>query len=120
PHQSEIYQERLSKVPHLILLKQIEGKDVAFKVGYERERDGSFYSWMGGVLPEARRMGIARDLAEEQERWAKAQGYQSIRFKTRNRHKNMLLFSIGRGFDLLSVEAFPERAESRIWLEKSL
>lgn len=117
PYPATVYQERLENVPHLILLKSIAGEDVAFKVGYEREKDGSFYSWMGGVLPQARRKGIALALAIEQERWAKAQGYQSIKFKTLNRHKKMLYFALGRGFDIIGVDAFPERGENRIWLE---
>ncbi|MFK7921841.1 MAG: GNAT family N-acetyltransferase [Bacteroidia bacterium] len=120
PYSALVYKARLAEVPHLILIKRLDDQDVAFKVGYERKKDGSFYSWMGGVLPQARRKGIALDLALEQERWAKAQGYRSIKFKTLNRHKKMLHFALGRGFDIIGVDAFPERGENRIWLEKEL
>ena len=120
PYPAEVYEQRLSNVPHLILVKRLEEQEVAFKVGYQREEDGSFYSWMGGVLPQARRKGVALALALQQEAWAKTQGYQSIKFKTLNRHKKMLHFALGRGFDIIQVDAFPERGENRIWLQKDL
>ncbi|MEL7533398.1 MAG: GNAT family N-acetyltransferase [Bacteroidota bacterium] len=120
PYPAQVYEQRLKAVPHLILLKRLREEDVAFKVGYQREKDGSFYSWMGGVLPQARRKGIALALALQQEAWAKAQGYKSIKFKTLNRHKQMLHFALGRGFDIIGVDAFPERGENRIWLQKEL
>lgn len=120
PHPATEYENRLAGVPHLILLACDGDLPVACKVGYERQQDGSFYSWMGGVHPDYRRQGLALRLAEAQEAWARAQGYQLIRFKTRNRHRNMLLFAIGRGFRVCGFEAFPDPAESRIWLEKVL
>ena len=33
---------------------------IGFKVGYER--DGYFYSWMGGVLSDYRKKGVAQNL----------------------------------------------------------
>ncbi|MEM6347666.1 MAG: GNAT family N-acetyltransferase [Bacteroidota bacterium] len=120
PYPAEVYEQRLSNVPHLILVKRLDKQDVAFKVGYQREEDGSFYSWMGGVLPQARRKGVALSLALQQEAWAKTQGYLSIKFKTLNRHKKMLHFALGRGFDIIRVDAFPDRGKNRIWLQKDL
>ena len=67
PDHSE-YHRRLDHVPHLILIAKLEGKLSGFKVGYER--DGNFYSWMGGVLPAYRKRGVAKALAKYQEDWA--------------------------------------------------
>jgi len=120
PYAAEVYEKRLSAVPHLILVAWMGTSAAGFKVGYERDDDGSFYSWMGGMLPDFRRKGLAQALAEKQEKWALAQGYSTIRFKTRNRHKAMLLFALQNGFHLCSVEAWDDPAESRIWLEKPL
>lgn len=120
PHPASTYETRLSKRPHLVLIAAEGDRPVACKVGYEREQDGSFYSWMGGVHPDFRRKGLARQLAEAQEAWAREQGYQLIRFKTRNRHRKMLLFAIGRGFRICGYEPFSDPMESRIWLEKEL
>ncbi len=119
PYPLEEYQRRLSVVPHLILVAYDAADQVAgFKVGYER--DGYFYSWMGGVLPAFRRQGVALTLAEAQENWAREQGYTSVTFKTRNRLKGMLCFALQRGFDLLEVEPRETIGEYRIWLRKTL
>lgn len=120
PHAAQEYQTRLSKVPHLILVACDAQTPIAFKVGYQRENDGSFYSWMGAVLPAYRRHRVALNLATHQEIWARQQGYTCIRFKTRNRLKNMLLFSLKNGFDVIHVEPRTQIEEYRITLEKKL
>lgn len=120
PYPEEIYEARLSGVPHLILVAEVNGKGVAFKVGYDRDKDSSFYSWMGGVLPDYRRAKLARRLAEHQEAWAKEQGYNSIRFKTRNKLKAMQIFAISRGFDIIALFPEDELGEYRILMEKQL
>lgn len=38
-----------------------DGQPIGYKLGYERQRD-TFYSWLGGVHPDFRRRGIAREL----------------------------------------------------------
>ena len=114
------YVKRLEGTPHLILIAEIEGEAVGFKVGYERERDGSFYSWMGGVLPEHRRKGVASLLAARFEQWALLKGYQSVRFKTRNKFKGMLVFSLNGGFKIVDFDPKDSLEEYRIILEKRL
>ncbi len=120
PHRATEYHKRLQGVPHLVLVAEAADGPVAFKVGYERDADGTFYSWMGGVAPQYRRLGLAQLLAERQEAWAKAEGYRAIRFKTLNRHQAMLLFAIGRGFHIVEVLPRANSAEHRIVLEKPL
>lgn len=120
PYAAEEYQTRLSSAcPHLILVAYADEKPVGFKVGYEREK-GYFYSWMGGVLLTYRRRGIAKQLAEAQETWAKAQGYSHIRFKTLNRHRAMLHFALQNDFHILAIESRTNIEEYRIWLQKEL
>jgi GNAT superfamily N-acetyltransferase len=75
---------------------------------------------MGGVLPEFRRHHIANQLADAQEKWAKENGYTAITFRTRNRHKAMLLFSIKNGFQIIGVEPRETIDEYRILLRKNL
>ena len=118
PHNLSIYQQRLTDVPHLVLVAYVDNVPAGFKVGYER--DGYFYSWMGAILPAYRRLGLARKLAEKQEVWAKAKGYPHITFKTRNRLKPMLLFAIGRGFDIIDIQPKATVDEYRIILRKLL
>lgn len=118
PPLSEEYHRRLDSVPHLILVAFAGSRAVAFKVGYQRE--DYFYSWMGGVLPEYRRMGLAARLAKTQEDWARAAGYDSITFKTRNQHKAMLIFALRNGFDIIGFREKDTVATNRILLRKAL
>lgn len=120
PHGEPVYHERLDGRPHLVLIACEGLFPVGFKVGYQRESDGSFYSWMGGVMPDYRRKHVARLLAEAQEKWAGAHGYDRIVCKTRNRHKAMLLFALRNGFRITGVDPQPDPEENRIWLEKVL
>jgi len=118
PHGLETYQQRLDGVPSIVLVAYVNGQPAGFKVGYERE--GYFYSWMGAILPQYRRLGLATKLAERQELWAKKQGYPHVTFKTRNRLKPMLLFALSRGFDIVEVQPKATLEEYRIILQKSL
>lgn len=116
---SELEMEaRLSGKRALSLGAFVENQLVGFKLGYER--DGQFYSWLGGVLPQFRRSGIAQALATAQEAWALENGYTSILFKTRNCHKAMLIFALKNGFQVIGFEAREPNSGSRIWLRKQL
>ena len=118
PYTAQEYHQRLNNVPHLILIAYDANKPVGFKVGYARE--DYFYSWMGAVLLDYRRHKIAKQLADEQEMWARQQGFKKIRFKTWNARKEMLIFGISNGFNILSVEPKEQIEAYRIWLEKTL
>jgi len=109
---------RIGEVPHLVLTAYLDGQLCGCKVGYER--DGMFYSWLGGVLPAFRQAGVAAVLADRQEAWAAQQGYRTIWMKTRNRFPAMLLMAVRRGFRITSVLPEEEIAEHRIVLEKSI
>lgn len=116
----EEYRKRLLQNQHLILLAYTEdGEACGCKVGYELSNT-CFYSWMGGVMPQWRRHGVAELLAVAQEKWAQKQGYERIRFKTRNSCKAMLHFALSRGFNIVGVEPKDQLIDYRIWLEKEL
>jgi GNAT superfamily N-acetyltransferase len=83
-----------------LLMASIETKPVAFKLGYELE-EKIFYSWLGGVVPEFRNLGIAADLMTAQHRWCKENGYSKIQTKTQNRFREMLLLNLRFGFDVV-------------------
>ena len=119
-HGAEEYEKRLSEVDHLILIAEMENRPVGFKVGYQRKNDGSFYSWMGGVLPTYRKDGVAAALANAQEKWARGKGYKTIKFKTLNRHKAMLHFALKNDFNIIAVKPRTDINENRIILEKRL
>ena len=75
---------------------------------------------MGGVLPTYRRRNVAQRLAETQEEWARQQGYKTVTFKTRNQHKNMLLFALKRGFNVIGFKEKGNVETNRIVLQKVL
>lgn len=118
PPEAAEYHRRLDGVPHLILAAFDGRKAIAFKAGYERE--GYFYSWMGGVLPDYRHLGLAKRLAMKQEDWARAAGYHTITFKTRNQHKAMLIFALKNGFNIIGFREKEDIAANRILLRKAL
>jgi GNAT superfamily N-acetyltransferase len=115
---SEVIQNRISPVPHLVLTAYEGEIVIACKVGYER--DGRFYSWLGAVLPAYRKSGVATVLADYQEEWVKARGYTSIWMKTRNCFPAMLLMAHRRGFRITQVIPRAELSQNRIILEKAL
>lgn len=114
------YQQRLAGDAALVLLA-CHGEDpVGFKAGYDRFHDGSWYSWMGGVLTSWRGRGVAQRLLEVQEAWVAEQGYEILYVKTRNRHKRMLAFLARNEYDVVRVEEKGGPAETRILLCKRL
>ena len=118
PPEAGKYESRLTGVPHLILVAKVDGRMAGFKVGYER--DGYFYSWMGGIKPDYRKLGIAKALSDYQENWAKKQGYTTITFKTRNHHKGMLIFALKNGFNIIGFKERETVETNRILLRKNL
>ncbi len=114
----EEIRSRTNHVPHLILTAHEDGQPIGFKIGYER--DGHFYSWLGGVLPMHRQKGIAALMADRQEAWAKNEGYRVIWMKTRNRFPEMLIMALRRVFRITSLDPREKIEEHRIVLSKSL
>ncbi len=118
PYDTLEYELRLNDANPLILVAYIDGVSAGYKVGYDRYHDGSFYSWVGGVLPQFRGLKLANALADEQETWATAQGYDRIVLKTRPTFENMIAFAQKRGFALVNVDT-TEHGEFLV-LEKRL
>ena len=119
PYKIEEYKKRCAG-KYLALIAEIDNQLVGFKIGYDRFKNGSFYSWMGGVLPRFRRMGVAYSLANFQEKWADENRFSSIILKTRQKHDEMIAFSLNRGFIITEETQIILDEETRIWMEKSL
>ncbi len=58
PYKIEEYKKRCAG-KYLALIAEIDNQPVGFKIGYDRFYNGSFYSWMGGVLPKFRQLDIS-------------------------------------------------------------
>ncbi len=102
PYDLDVYERRLQDKFYLGLIAYWNNEAAGFKLGYEKPE--GFYSWMGGVLPNYRRKGIAKALAQFQEEHLFEQGFKKVFLKTRNQHKNMLIFALKNGFNISGVE----------------
>lgn len=121
PHSQEVYENRMKGKKHLILIAYVDDKKIGFKVVYDKFEDGeNFYTWMGGVVPDFRKKGIADALANEQETWIKQNGFQNVILKTRNKHQGMLTFAIKNNFKIIEIEPKENIEEHRILLKKVL
>ncbi len=91
---------------------------IGFKIGYKKN-DATFYSWLGGVTQNYRRLGVAKQLAFLQENYAKASGYKTIQTKSTNRFKPMIFFNLKQGFDIKNTYCNTKN-ELKIVFEKKL
>lgn len=112
--------KRLVDEPSYILVAYIGNEPIACKLAYNRYDDGAIYSWLGGVLAEHRHKNIASLLLEKLEELAKADGFTSIRFKTQNRHRNMLHLAIQKNFNIVDFEADDDVEKSVIVFERPI
>lgn len=91
---------------------------IGFKIGYPY-KEATFYSWVGGVLPKYRQQGIANTLAAHQESVAKTQGFKTLRTKSMNRFKSMMILNLKRGFDIVNIYT-NTKGQTKIVFEKSI
>lgn len=115
------WEQRLRDRKFLCLMAMAGQLPIGFKIGYLEEE--WFYSWIGGVVHEWRRSGIAKMLSDEQEEILRERGIKRVRMKTRNRFKPMLLFALSSGFDIVDTLSDPENPDEddvQIVLEKFL
>ncbi|MCB0087843.1 MAG: GNAT family N-acetyltransferase [Caldilineaceae bacterium] len=113
------YCQRMGDAPSLILVAEVDGALVGYKVGYAQS-DTIFYSWLGGVLPAHRRLGLAQRLLEYQEQWVKEQNYRAIEVRSKNKFPGMLILLLKNGYKIVSVEANAPLDERKITFRKEI
>ncbi len=91
---------------------------VGFKIGYPKD-ENVFYSWIGGVHKEYRKLGIAQKLLNLQEDEVKKKGFKIIQTKSMNRFKPMMLLNLKNGFDIIRVYT-NTKLQTKIVFEKAL
>jgi len=115
----DFFKNRIHQKEDLIMILCYEKNQLkGFKIGY-RYNDTTFYSWVGGVLPEQRKKGIAKQLAQLQEQKVKEKGYLKIRTKSMNRFKSMMILNLKNGFEIKSMYT-NEVGQTKIVFEKPL
>lgn len=112
------FEQRLNGKRNLSVLIARSSKIEGFKIGYERHR-GVFFSWLGGVLQESRRKGIARDLLRRQHELCLERGYREIQTETFGDGKAMLLLNLQEGFEIYGTHLGTD-GRLRVQLRKML
>jgi GNAT superfamily N-acetyltransferase len=103
---------------YLLLIANVDGKSVGFKLGYPID-ENKYYSWLGTVVPESRRKGVAQALLQAQHKWCKKEGYKIIQTKSQNRFKKMIILNLKNGFDIIDIHGSDEGG-MKIVMEKAL
>ena len=102
----------------MLLLASLEGRLVGFKMGFRCE-PGTFESWRGGVLPEARRQGLARLLMDRQHAWCAEAGFRFVQTAVSADNVAMLVLNLQCGFAITG--SYVNRGSKlKISLEKRL
>jgi len=103
----------------LTLLARMGDNPVGFWIGFEL-KPGMFYHWLGGVAPDVRRQGIARQLQEAQCAWAKDHGYEHVRCECLNHQREFIHFALNVGYDIVGVRWDSTHADNMVVFEKNL
>ena len=103
----------------LTLLASIDGKPVGFWMGFEL-KPGMFYHWMGAVISDMRRHGVARQLQDAQQAWARDHGYEYIRCECMNHQREFIHFAVTVGYDIVGIRWDSTHADNLVVFEKTL
>ncbi len=116
---ASFFERRLRHHKSLMMVAELEGHPVGFSCGYEL-RPSTYYSWLYGVLPDARRLGIASQLMDAEHAWAAGHGYEMARFECYNQHRPMLLLAVKNGYDIVGIRWDSHTANNLVIFEKHL
>jgi ribosomal protein S18 acetylase RimI-like enzyme len=116
----QYYRERCANSEVLVLAAFNGDIPAGYLMGYDRYKDGSFYCWMAGVVPEFRRSGVLNSMMNQMIKWARSKGYRKIKIKTRNSRREMLAYLVKNGFYIVRVSRREPLSETRILMEKDI
>ena len=104
----------------ILLIAWMGDVPAGFKIGY-RENRFVYYSAKGGVLPEFRRQGLARQLLRFMMDEARERGYVRFTYDTfPNRDRGMTVLGLNEGFRVVKADFNKTYRDWRLRLEKRL
>ena len=103
----------------LCLVAEVDNQPAGFSCAYEL-RPTTYYSWLCGVLPDARRMGVASQLMAAEQVWASEQGYEMLRFECSNQARPMIHVAVRDGYDIVGIRWDTRSAANLVIFEKTL
>jgi GNAT superfamily N-acetyltransferase len=114
------FESRYRQRPQVLqLVARLHDRPVGFLAAYEIE-PGQLFLWIVAVLPSDRRQGIASQLLEAAESWARENDYELLRAECLNRQRGMLHFLLAKEFDLVGLRWDTEQMENQIQFHKML
>ena len=121
PDQQEEFFRRRFQGRHNVsmLVALLDEKPVGFIVGFEM-MPSTYFSWLCGVVPDSRRLGVGTQLMQAQEGLAKEHHYNLLRFECQNQHRPMLHVAISEGYDLVGIRWETPTASNVVIFEKEL
>jgi len=116
----EFFERRFrGRLNPLTLLAKQGNRSVGFWIGFEH-KPGMYYHWLGAVVPELRRQGIARQLQEAQQAWARDHECEYIRCECLNHQREFIHFAVSAGYDVVGIRFDSTHMDNLIVFEKSL
>ena len=120
PRDVEMFRRRFrGRYNILQLLARVENRPVGFFLGFEL-KPRVFFAWFYGVVPDARRQGIASQLMDAVHSWARQNDYESIRCECFNRQRSMLHLALNHEYDIVGIRWDPDHGDNLILLQKML
>jgi predicted GNAT superfamily acetyltransferase len=89
--------------PLALIARNKEGSIIGFKLGYAQS-DDVFYSWLGGVHPQYRNIGVASEMIEAQHGWCKQKNFSMIRTKSHKDNQTMYALNHKHGFHVIGFD----------------
>jgi ribosomal protein S18 acetylase RimI-like enzyme len=112
------FRERLEGKTALSLIAWDGNKIAGYSVSYLQ--GDAAYIWLVGTSPEYRGQGVYRQIFEDIQQWAKAQGARKLQLKTRNSYRTMLAWLVRNDFLFVKIDTQDNIMENRILAEKVL
>lgn len=102
-----------------LLLAELEKQPVGFTIGFEI-MPSTYFVWLCGVTPDARRLSIGTQLMRGLHGYAADHEYSTLRFECQNQHRPMLHFAITEGYDLVGIRWATATGNNVVIFEKDL
>ena len=120
PQGEEFFRRRfLGRHNVSVFLAILDEQATGFSIGFEL-MPSTYFAWMCGVLPDARRLGLATQLMHAIQAFAVDHNYSILRFECLNQHRPMLHVAISEGFDLVGIRWDTAGSNNEVIFEKDL
>ena len=109
----------IGRYNELVLIASQDDRPVGFYLGYEADPRAHF-GWLLGVLPDARRQGVASQLLDAAEEWARNHQYETLRCEVHSHARAMQHMAIAREYDITGLRWDPDVGTNVVIFEKPL